>query len=192
MKAGAGRTSAPELLMHFFRGLLVTLSLPTIAVAQSVDQVSRDELAGIKMVLAQAQEQSISKNREICGLFGRNAEGKLVSTRGRVGGRDGCRPGYDPRGVEVFATWHTHGAFEEDYDSEVPSPYDVEAEMEEGQIGFVATPGGRLWMIDGESGVADLVCGPSCLPADPNFESGVFGPIAKRYSLEQLLARENH
>ena len=68
----------------------------------------------------------------------------------------------------------------------------INPQMIEGQIGFVATPGGRLWMIDGERGVANLVCGLSCLPADQNFEPGVFGPIAKHYTLEQLFARESH
>ena len=178
--------------MRVYLGFILCLALPGTSSAQSADQISKADLAGIKFVLADAQRRSFSANREVCGLFGRNAQGKLVSTSGRLGGRDGCRPGYDPRGVEVFATWHTHGAFEDDYDSEVPSPDDVRAEMIEGQIGFVATPGGRLWMIDGESGVANLVCGLPCLPADQSFEPGVFGPIAKRYTLEQLYARESH
>ena len=178
--------------MRFLTGLAVCLFAPATVSADSADPISKAELAGIKLVLADVQRRSIEQNREVCGLFGRNADGKLVSTSGRLGGRDGCRPGYDPRGVDVFATWHTHGAFELDYDSEVPSPADVEAEIKERSIGFVATPGGRLWMIDGERGVANLVCGRSCLPADQNFEAGVFGPIAKRYTLEQLYARESH
>ena len=178
--------------MRFLSGLALCLIAPMVVSADPTDQVSKADLAGIKFVLADAQRRSIANNREVCGLFGRNAEGRLVSTRGRLGGRDGCRPGYDPRGVDVFATWHTHGAFELDFDSEVPSPADVEAEMKERSIGFVATPGGRLWMIDGKRGVSTLICGLSCLPADQNFEAGVFGPIAKRYTLEQLYARESH
>jgi hypothetical protein len=36
-------------------------------------------------------------------------------------------------------------------------------DMEEGVNGYVATPGGRFWYIDGDRGVATQICGPGAL-----------------------------
>ncbi|WP_082152671.1 DUF4329 domain-containing protein [Candidatus Rhodobacter oscarellae] len=98
----------------------------------------------------------------------------------------------DPRdAAEIIASFHTHGGFDEDADSEVPSVSDVLADMEEGLDGYLSTPGGRFWFIDGQTGVSRQLCGLGCLPQDPDFAPGLHGTISKRYTLGQLEAREN-
>lgn len=66
---------------------------------------------------------------------------------------------------------------------------DVEGDMSFGVNGWVATPGGRLWFIDGETGSTRQVCGRDCLPSDPNFFAEDYGPVAKEYTFEQLRRR---
>ena len=41
------------------------------------------------------------------------------------------------------------------------------ADFEEGTNGYVSTPGGRLWFVDGRAREASLICGPRCLTQDP-------------------------
>ncbi|KMW58716.1 hypothetical protein AIOL_003695 [Candidatus Rhodobacter oscarellae] len=73
----------------------------------------------------------------------------------------------------------------------MPSVSDVLADMEEGLDGYLSTPGGRFWFIDGQTGVSRQLCGLGCLPQDPDFAPGLHGTISKRYTLGQLEAREN-
>jgi hypothetical protein len=53
-----------------------------------------------------------------------------------------------------------------------------------GTDGYVSTPRGRLWHIDGRTGTVTLVCGPGCLPSDRAAPPG--RPLADRYPLEEL------
>ena len=102
-----------------------------------------------------------------------------------------CTP-RDPRSaVEVFATYHTHAGFDDSYDSEVPSSDDVIGDMEDGMDGYISTPGGRFWFVDGQSGTVRQICGLACLPQDPSFESLIYGPIKQRYTLGELERRES-
>ena len=141
-------------------------------------------------VLAAVQPRSFASNREYCGTIAITGSGRLIASRARRGGLDGCVP-RDPRGPSrVIASYHTHAAFDPGADSELPSASDLFADMAEGIEGWIATPGGRLWFINGRRGEARLVCGLGCLPADPEFVTGASGPIRERYSLAELVARE--
>lgn len=149
-----------------------------------------EELAFARTLLAELQDNSFAADREYCGMIGIDADGRLVASRPRRGSVDSCTP-RDPRdAVEIIASFHTHGSFAYDYDSEVPSVADVEGDMFEGVDGYISTPGGRLWFVDGQTGVSRVICGLGCLPADPDFEAEVWGPVAPRYTLEALEQRE--
>lgn len=149
----------------------------------------RSEMAFARQILSGLQAQSFASNREYCGTIGLTEEGRLVASHPRRGGRDGCRP-RDPLGAwDVIASYHTHAGFDRDADSELPSVSDVLSDMDEGLDGYLATPGGRFWFIDGQTGTVRQICGPGCLPADPGFEPGLWGPIRKRYTLGQLERR---
>ncbi len=160
--------------------------LTSLAAIMPASAQTNEEIAFARQILTSIQDNSFAANREYCGIIGTDGEGRLVASNPRKGRRDSCRP-RDPRGAADFiASFHTHAGFDEEADSEVPSPSDVIGDMEEGLDGFVATPGGRFWFIDGQTGVVRQLCGLGCLPQDPDFEAGVWGPIAKRYTLGQL------
>ncbi len=148
-----------------------------------------DELRYVTALLDRIQPRSIAQNREYCGYIGFDAQGALASTRPVRGTAIECQP--EPEdGLELFASWHTHGAFDEDAWSEVPSVNDIEADEDEGVDGYVSTPSGRVWFVDTEDMVVSQVCGPDCVFADRRHRMGVDGKIAQSYSYEELLARE--
>jgi hypothetical protein len=158
---------------------------PSSALAQS-----NSEQAFARQILSGLQARSIAANREYCGIIGLTETGNLIASAARKGRRDSCLP-KDPRGaIELIASYHTHAGFDEYADSEVPSASDVIGDMEEGLDGYVATPGGRLWFIDGQSGTTRQLCGLGCLPSDPDFLPGQWGPVKQRYTLSDLDARE--
>jgi hypothetical protein len=86
----------------------------------------------------------------------------------------------------VVASYHTHGAFEYDTPAEFPSVGDVEADEAEGVDGYISTPGGRVWSVDGAELEVSQICGVGCMAQDPNFEAGLDGRIEVSYSLEEL------
>ena len=55
--------------------------------------------------------------------------------------------------------------------------------------GWVSTPGGRLWFVDGRSGALRQICGRGCLPVDPGFVPEEHGPVPDALSLDGLYAR---
>lgn len=149
------------------------------------------ELAVARGVLLQLQARSFAENREYCGYVGRMPDGRLTATEVSRGDTWGCLSRADEsRFVEITASFHTHAGFDRAADSEVPSTDDVRGDMAEGVNGYVATPGGRLWYIDGRRGVATQVCGLGCMGQDPDFIPGDAGPIAQSYTLQQLQVRE--
>lgn len=158
--------------------------------ADRVSAQSPEEVAAVKSYMAEVQLLSFENNREYCGIVGYDMAGRIVMSKAKRGRRASCRLGRDPAGIEVVASYHTHGSFHEDYDSEVPSVNDVEGDMEDGLDGYVATPGGRLWFVDGQTGISRQLCGLGCLPDDPEFVPEYFGPVAQRYSLDALTDRE--
>ncbi|WP_157707372.1 DUF4329 domain-containing protein [Roseovarius faecimaris] len=134
------------------------------------------------------QARSFRRGVEYCGLFGRDAEGYVIATAPLVGRLSSCHTPDFPDGFNAFATYHSHSTYDIEADSEVPSSNDVIADQIDGVIGYISTPGGRVWR--NEDGVATLVCGPGCITADPNFVPETFGPIRTRYTIIDLRERE--
>lgn len=150
------------------------------------------ELEVAREILMELQPRSFAENREYCGYIGLLPDGGYMATEVSRGDEWSCLSrGDESRFLEVTASFHTHAAFDTAADSEVPSSDDLRGDMEEGVNGYVATPGGRLWYIDGDSGVAVQLCGLGCVGQDPDFIAGDAGPIAGRYTLDDLLRREN-
>ena len=166
--------------------LLVLILSGTSLPAGSLDQ----EMALAKETLRALQAQSIQNNREYCGLIGRDPQGRLVVTEAVRGNRARCRYPDPPPGTVLVASFHTHGAFLRNYDNEVPSVLDVMAEIVGGTRGYVSTPGGRFWMIDGRTGIARLICDAKCLPWDPRYQPGIGGAVAGKYSIDDLRLRQ--
>lgn len=144
-----------------------------------------------RTILTSLQEVSVRNNREYCGVILRRADGSLVSSNAFGGSATRCQVREIPVEGEVVASYHTHGAYLPDYDNEVPSVLDLQVEMEWGIDGYVATPGGRFWHVDGRNGVVNLICGPGCLPRDARYADQVreFGKIRQSYTMDQLILR---
>lgn len=90
---------------------------------------------------------------------------------------------------KIVASFHTHGGYLAGYDNEVPSIIDLESERSHGLRGYVATPGGRFWLVDGVAVRVTLLCGPKCLPWDPRFQDGELARIRDSYSRRELFER---
>ncbi|MCT8159853.1 DUF4329 domain-containing protein [Pseudoruegeria sp. SHC-113] len=160
--------------------LLLLFLLPVGALAQSAE-----EMRFAKAFLNALQERSFARNREYCGYFGYTPEGRLAATQPRRGQADSCLMRWSTQ-IEVFASYHTHGAFDPGHFNEFPSSTDIESDRAEGINGYVATPGGRLWFVDGARGTARQLCGLGCLKQDPGFVAGLDGVIPDRLSLRQI------
>jgi hypothetical protein len=167
-------------------GLGLALGAGAPATAQNAAEV-----AVARSVLTQLQARSFAENREYCGYIGQLPDGSYSVTEVSRGGSHSCLSrGSEDRFVRITASFHTHGGYDPTADSEVPSVDDVQGDMWEGINGYVATPGGRLWFIDGAAGVARQLCGVGCVGRDPSFVPGHAGRIAERYSLRDLQRRE--
>lgn len=174
--------------MRRIKAAAVSLS---IVIAGPVSAQDADLIDAARTTLAGIQNNSFIADREYCGMIGRNSAGNLVITRPRKGRRDSCLPRpFRTNDVDVLASYHTHGSYDFDADAEVPSVDDFDADREEGVMGFVATPGGRFWMIDPERGTIRQLCGIGCLPKDADFQKGVAGRIPKQFTRAQLVRRE--
>jgi hypothetical protein len=152
--------------------------------SQELINIARKSLASI-------QNQSFQSQREYCGLIGRTTAGELIVSPARRGRSNGCdERGFSDRTITPVASYHTHGGYHEDADSEVPSTMDVDMDHHHGVFGFVATPGGRFWVIDHRSRTAKQICGMGCLPSDPMFDKGMAGDIPKHLTRRQMAQRE--
>lgn len=138
------------------------------------------------------QPQSIAARVEYCGLLGFDATGRLAATPAKRGKPDSCQPDGAPAGFEVLASWHTHGAYDRDADTEVPSLDDLINDIEEEIDGYIATPGGRLWLNDAEARESVLLCSAGCIAADPEFRPCPAFPPGERYTLKTLRARADN
>ncbi|QBY02503.1 DUF4329 domain-containing protein [Rhodophyticola sp. CCM32] len=166
--------------------LACMISLMTTLMGQAQ---SSEETEFITALFMNMNPLSIEFNREVCGYLVRDPSGDLVSTKASWGGPASCASLPVPPEMQILSSWHTHAAWGEGYDGEVPSTIDVEGDMRQGVNGWVATPGGRLWFVNGQTGDIHQVCGRDCLPSDPNFFPEEHGPVAKRYTLDGLRAR---
>lgn len=151
---------------------------------------SRAEQDLAKQTLRALQAESIRGNREFCGVIGEDASGRLIVSEANRGTRARCRYPNAPVGTNLVATYHTHGAFLKRFDNEVPSVLDVLADMSTGTNGYISTPGGRFWFVNGRTGEVRMLCGPKCLPWDPRYVPDLAGPVAGKYTLDQLRRRQ--
>ena len=112
--------------------LLAALTLPNPSIAQDRDMLA-DELDRFAAAhFDRIQPRSITDGVEYCGLLGVDADGNLAATPARRGDADSCRPDEEPDGFEVLASYHTHGAYDRDADTEVPSLDDLVSDIDEG------------------------------------------------------------
>ena len=172
--------------------LTLLLLSPNLGTADTI-RLGQDEKlrAAARQVLTGLQNRSFQTGREYCGLLGRNKDGAIVSTRPRKGNADNCLSNeFRGRWITALASYHTHGAYDHEADSEVPSFEDQSADMNEGLVGFIATPGGRLWVNLPDRTMSFQLCGLRCLPQDRHFNSGDWGLIRDKYTLRQLKQRQ--
>lgn len=156
-----------------------------------VVRVSQGEVqAFARERLGAMQARSFDDRLELCAIIFEDSEGKLHSSQVRPGDEATCDLRYfDKPGMAPLASIHTHGAFDEDYDSEVPSLTDLEGDIADQMDGYVATPGGRLWRVDWERERVVLVCGAGCLAQDPAYRVCPDDTVAASYTGAQLAAR---
>ena len=168
----------------FSFGILASLGLSTGAHAQA------DETSRILDFLDTVQERSLDAGREYCGYLFRRGQGELRATTATRGEEFFCIPDF-PAGddVSLVASYHTHGTFSPEADSEVPSIDDILGDREEAIDGYIATPGGRVWLHEVETGRIEQVCGLGCLIADPNHDEGANEPVATSYTFDALKRR---
>ena len=99
-----------------------------------------------KRQLSDLQERSFSRDQELCAIIFEDSEGELGTTPLVSGEKASCDIAYfDEPGMAPVASFHTHGSFDLEYDSEVPSMLDMQSDIESGIDGYISTPGGRLW-----------------------------------------------
>jgi len=158
--------------------------LPAMAPAQSAQ-----ETALVTGLMESMNQLSIRFNREVCGYILRHPNGAYSSTKVSWGGEANCASLPASPNVDVVSSWHTHAAWGRGYDGEVPSIQDVEGDMRQGINGWVGTPGGRLWFVDGQTGSTRQICGRGCLPVDPGFFPEEYGPVNDNYTLDGLYGR---
>lgn len=142
-----------------------------------------------KAFLDSIQAQSIAEQREFCGFFFRDKAGTLRATPPQRGTFATCSMPAPPPGSGVFASYHTHGAYGERYDNEVPSVTDLQSDFQLGINGYVSTPGGRIWRVNLDSRDAVQVCGLKCVTSDPGFVPRNEEAVRQRYSILQLALR---
>lgn len=166
----------------FMAAFIATAPVPSTA-------QSAQETAFVMGLMESMNALSIRFNREVCGYVLRHANGAYSSTKASWGGQASCASLPVEDGFVVASSWHTHAAWDPAYDGEVPSIQDVEGDMRMGVNGWVGTPGGRLWFVEGQTGTIRQICGRGCLPVDESFGDEDFGPVGESYTLDGLYAR---
>ena len=177
---------------------LAALLLLPACVAEDVSTIQMDprpapqsaaEVAFVTQLFNDIQPTSIAEGREYCGLLGLDAGGALVATEPRRGRASSCLPP-DPRNVDfiVLASYHTHGAYNPEYLTELPSFEDMATDIEDNTDGYVATPGGRLWYVNARAQVAQQLCGRACLVSDVGYVPDPNFPVRTTYTLNDLRA----
>ena len=164
--------------------LMFVLCLPAVLQAQPAD-----EMALAKKMLRELQPRSVRESREFCGMIGIDDQGRYVVGPVSRGTAARCTFRRPRTARKIVASFHTHGAYLPGYDNEVPSIIDLESERAHGLRGYVATPGGRFWLVDGVSSQVTLICGPKCLPWDPRYDDGELDRIRESYTRRQLFER---
>lgn len=136
------------------------------------------------------QPRSFAENIELCGIIFETTEGELGASYPKGGDEATCDLIYfDEPGMVPIASFHTHGRFSRRYDGEVPSLTDIQSDISTGMDGYIATPGGRLWWTNHETGISELACGAGCMTTDPRYRPCDADLVADRYTIEQLAQR---
>ena len=152
-------------------------------------QVDSEALASLaKSVLRDLQRPSFTENREYCGVIGVDAEGVLRAAEATRGRAKLCVTFNIPETWQIVATYHTHGGYDRNAHSEVPSVQDIQSVTAGRLIGYVSTPGGRFWSFSGINQTATLICGPGCLPSDPRYKQD--RPVSNFYTIDELAERQ--
>lgn len=173
-----------------FAGIVLVLSCcvagePYVTTVRDSVPRTESEIEFAKSILNEAQRQSIAENKEVCGYIGIDEQGQYVVSKTSVGSRSSCLARDIDEDFQAIASFHTHGAYSVNYDSEIPSADDMLTDFDEGLDGYIATPGDRLWLVDLKSETARQICGAGCLLSDPAFESDV-KLVPKTVSLDDL------
>lgn len=148
-----------------------------------------EEVAFVAQLFNDIQPPSFADAREYCGMIGITQEGTYVATEPRRGREASCLPPSPLwAGIEVIASYHTHGAADREYFTEIPSYEDMRTDIEDDTDGYIATPGGRFWYVDARARIARLICGPGCLLSDPAYVEDPFMFVQPTYTLQELSA----
>jgi len=155
----------------------------TTVPASEVQAFAKEQLAAL-------QQRSFAEDQELCAVIFEDSAGELSITPLISGEKASCDIAYfDEPGMAPVASLHTHGAFDDNYDSEVPSLLDMRSDIESGTDGYISTPGGRFWRIDSAARSAKKVCGEGCLAQDPAYKAcDNYAPV-ESYTLKELNQR---
>lgn len=174
---------------------MVALPFGIIASIGSLAAQSRSDLTDQLDRLAVShldgvQELSIRDNVEYCGYFGFDNSGEIVATPATRGDSHSCESKIVPPELDIIASYHTHGAYSEEDESELPSSEDLLVDFEAHTDGYVATPSGRVWLNLVDEAKTVQLCGPGCVRADPNAQSCKANAILSEYRVRDLQKSE--
>ena len=139
-------------------------------------------------ILDKLNQLSIAVNREYCGFIYFDLNGELTATQAEKGTIDGCWLTEPADASEIFASYHTHAAFDPAYLNEYPSQVDMEGDFGSNRHGYIATPGGRLWFVDNDKRVARQLCGYRCMFFDNRYVEGAQDRPKQELDLPRLIA----
>lgn len=139
-------------------------------------------------VLDSYQPLTIANKREYCGYIFVDARGNLQSTTGSQGRFASCTMPAPRVGQGIIASFHTH-PFGRGFTNELPSTIDLISDFDYGIDGYVATPSGRLWLVDFQTRSTRQLCGPGCLTSDPAYVPPARDMFRQSYTLDELRRR---
>jgi len=172
-------------------GLKTLVFATIVAFSPNAFAQAQDEIDFVTNFFNELQVKSIAQNREYCGYFGLDDNDNFVATIPAKGDTDSCLANDPPEDLYLIATYHTHGAYGVDFDSELPSSSDLEADIDEGLDGYVATPGGRIWFNSVDRETAIMLCGRNCTVSDSQYVADTEYPVNNSYTVQQLRQRES-
>jgi len=143
-----------------------------------------------KKTLAALQRKSFKENSEYCGYIGLDETGQYIATPPKRGRKGSCISKSVSDDFQILASYHTHGAYSDNFDSEIPSSDDLLGDIEEGIDGYIATPGGRVWFSDARARHVEMLCTEACIAQDQNYDASDMSGIKRLYTLEDLQAFE--
>lgn len=148
------------------------------------------EIEFVKATLSNLQTISIAENREYCGYIILTTSGEYKASPPKRGRKGYCVTKDLGEDVQILASYHTHGAYSERFESELPSSDDLLSDIEEAVDGYIATPGGRIWYNDATTETSALLCA-DCITADPNYDPLDIPDIQQKYTLDELFDVED-